>query len=249
MRSNRQRARCAWPEPSARFRTIPYHRRMPGVPVICDRGHLFDTESVGAIALGPNVSGATFSNVQVGPCPYCGTMGRVQDGTYDVVAGKVLRRAVTAALREIVTPGVTLDELRAIRAALEDFKSTNDEESLKDRVSAEAPAAARAWEWMKSPAGIATSMWITTLVAVLTLLIALKTASPAKDPSLSPSQIENIVGDAVHQLQQSAPALQHAPTDFARGVRVDGGRRPKGGAPCPCGSRKQYKNCHGRRDS
>lgn len=222
---------------------------MPGVPVICERGHLFDTESVGAIALGPNVSGATFSNVAVGPCPYCGAMGRVQDGTYDVVAGRVLKRAVGAALREIAGPGVTLDELRAVRSALEDYQSTKDEQALKERVSANAPTAARAWEWMKSPGGIATSMWITTLIAVLTLLIALKTASPAKDPSLSPSQIETIVGDTLRQLPGSTPGSVHSQSGAVpRRVSAQGGKRQRGGSPCPCGSRKQYKNCHGRKD-
>lgn len=231
-----------------RCQRLPYDRFVPGVPVICEQGHLFDTESVGAIALGPNVSGATFSNVQVGPCPYCGAMGRVQDGTYDVVAGRVLRRAVTAALREIAGPGVTLDELRRLRTALEHYQSTKDEDALKSHVSAEAPSAARVWEWMKSPAGIATSMWVTTLIAALTLLIALKTGSPSKDPSLSPSQIETIVGDTVRQLQQSTPGPPHGNlgTEVPKGKRFEGGRRPKGGAPCPCGSRRQYKNCHGR---
>jgi preprotein translocase subunit SecA len=52
------------------------------------------------------------------------------------------------------------------------------------------------------------------------------------------------------QLQYSAPGLDASPKEggtakAAKSATVTGSKEPSRNAPCPCGSGKKYKFCHG----
>lgn len=54
---------------------------MPYIPAVCENcGRLFPSSFYAE-----SVTNLTISNVSVSPCPYCGAVGHIPDGTYNVV--------------------------------------------------------------------------------------------------------------------------------------------------------------------
>ena len=99
---------------------------MANVPVICDAcGAFFIAKSL----FGGDLRHVTFSGSnKVGPCPGCGSVGRIPDGTYDFIGAsidllsapdrsiaelKTLARLLRSARDESVTPERVREEIRS----------------------------------------------------------------------------------------------------------------------------------------
>jgi hypothetical protein len=208
---------------------------MPGLPAICDNGHRYEDRNI----VVENSTDITVTNARVGPCPFCGAFASVVDGTYDVIGDVVIRKAVRSAVRTLTRPDVTVEELRALEAVLRRAQSGT---VTADDVDTAAPSAGIG-QWLKSPGGMATAAWLAVivpaLIGLITLIITLKSRGEAH-PAVSPEQVERIIEQTVQQLRSTTPA------DSAPPPTTLPPRRQKGSERCACGSRRLYKNCHGR---
>lgn len=197
---------------------------MAPIPVIC--------ESCGRLFLAPRLIGGTgsaritFVNSRVRPCPYCGGIGRIPDGVYELAEG-VIRYLGDAGLSP-----VQLRTLQTVLTQASDADAAPDDVAAKVRDSV--PNAVGLLTFLKSPSGLALATWLMFLVALIGILIA------HSDAQLTPAEIEQIISEALSH-DTGAPA---ATTPSAAAPMTQA--TPSRNARCPCGSGKTYKNCHGR---
>ena len=115
-----------------------------------------------------NVRGLTLSGNRAGPCPGCGGMGDVINGTFDVVNDTI--RALNDLSRR---------ELERVARILHEEKNP---ERIIERIEKEAPAAAGLAKFIpQNPKDLAA--YLTVLVAIVAMLLA---QSRANDP---PSEV------------------------------------------------------------
>jgi uncharacterized protein YfcZ (UPF0381/DUF406 family) len=102
---------------------------MQTLPAICDHcGTIFHSNAIG---LGPNVRGLVIEDVGVGPCPGCGSIARIPDGTYDTVHGT---------LRMLLKDPASAQALQNLANILRTARQTQaDPASVADRVEDEVP--------------------------------------------------------------------------------------------------------------
>lgn len=215
---------------------------MAGLPAVCDNGHRYEDHN---ISIGDGVVAATFIGNRVGPCPKCGGMASIIDGTYDVVGGVAVRRAVASAASALTHPDVSVADLLSLRRILSETQAgSSSRDDLRERLEADAPSAAGIVDWMKSPDGLATATWldvfIPALLAIIGIVIALKALNQPNPPAVPPHQIEQITEQIVEQLRQASTTT----TAITNSTSM---QRQRGGEACACGSKRQFKNCHGRR--
>lgn len=98
------------------------------IPAFCDScGTAFPS----GIAVSGRVTGLTLQNNLSGPCPRCGGMGRVLEGTFDFIDG---------VLKVLSSPQRTVDDLRRLAHILGDVRRGDiDEEEAVRRVGATIP--------------------------------------------------------------------------------------------------------------
>ena len=177
---------------------------MAGVPAVCDNGHRYEDHN---ISLGPGSSSITFIGTRVGPCPACGAMASVVDGTYDVVRGVTVRRAVTAAVKGLTHPNLSPEDLAVLRAELERARSSSRSAAqLKADVEGKLPAASGLLNWLQSPAGLATAVWLTLLINLIGMILAFKATSA----SPSPTEMETIIEKAIETTAASSSNPDHS---------------------------------------
>ena len=101
---------------------------MPAIPVLCDKcDRLWLNENI--VGVGSGSVAVTFVGSRAGPCPYCGGMGRIPDGVYE------LTRDVTRLLASLSN-----QDLATLRALLLQAQSGEiDAEELEARVAREVP--------------------------------------------------------------------------------------------------------------
>lgn len=226
---------------------------MPGLPAICDNRHRYEDRN---ILLGEGVSAATFVGNRVGPCPFCGAMASIVDGTYDVIDGRTVRRAVMNAVDDFRQSDLSVTELTVLRNRIDELRQrTTNPSEVVDALTAEIPEGRLNLGWLSSPRGMALAAWLTLLVAILTFIITWKGHGDTSS-GLSPTQlhqIEQIVADTEAGLQSSSSsqAAHPQPPQKESGghamTPTPTSRPQRGHEQCGCGSRKQYKNCCGRR--
>lgn len=197
---------------------------MPPIPVVC--------KNCGRLFLAPRLIGGTgnaritFTNSRVSPCPYCGGIGRIPDGVYELAQGVI---------RYLGDAGLTSADLRALQTVL--TQATQDDTAPDDvaaKVRESVPNAVGLLTFLKSPSGLALAQWLMFLVALIGILIA------HSDAQLTPAEIEQIISEALSH-DTGAPA-----TTTPSAVAPMTPATPSRNARCPCGSGKTYKNCHGR---
>ena len=208
---------------------------------MCDNGHRYEDSN---IVLGDGVLGATFIGNRVGPCPVCGSMASIVDGTYDVVDGAAIRRTITSAVRGLTGQTVDVDALLAIRRVLEEARAAGYAgPPLQQKLEREVPSVRGRLDWLSSPEGMATAAWLTliipSLLALISILIALRSTSGSGPPArVSDQQIQQIVDQTLHTIQVTGTSAPPSPTSAEHPP-------PARHEPCWCGSGKRYRNCHG----
>jgi uncharacterized protein YecA (UPF0149 family) len=170
-------------------------------------------------------------DVSVGPCPHCGAMGSIPDGTY---------RSLGETAEYFASHTASPEHLRVLRTVLaqaRDQGATQDEtatavdealpgQNLGDAIR-KLPESASALFWLQM---------LTILVMFLAIAVAHYDATHAAKPITSTDVQEMIAQAANAAAAQPPPA---PPKPFRRQQRI--GRND----PCPCGSGKKFKRCHG----
>jgi hypothetical protein len=213
----------------------PTQDRQPmSLPAVCGTcGTIFPSGF--AIAGGPHY----FSNTLAGPCPGCGGMGRVPDGVFDSNRPDLI--AVLKAMADLgsihnlermvgLLAAASKDDLLAIRQALAiDTPGRSADQVAQDiqRAAPDLPGAAALIRNRDNRLELAT--WLTLLVTIISLLIAVK----ASHQEITPQRQEQIIRVIV-------PAPRENPTT----PRQLEGRRPGRNERCPCGSDLKFKHCH-----
>ena len=189
-------------------------------------GYGFDPADAGI-----EVSMTVFENAEVlEPCPMCGRhRSRVLAGEYQLVrdADKLLQGS-----------GRDATELGRLVEFLQSSQGRNGSaDEVRERAKEEIPELSELVEELlsASAARIDVSTWHTLLVATLR---ALETrADDASDDKLQPSQV---IYDSVNRYNVTT-VQPSAETKDQQHEAHKVGRND----PCPCGSGKKYKKCHG----
>lgn len=137
---------------------------MATVPGICENcGAVFGAEALtGAEGTEIQLGGA-----KIGPCPSCGSVGRVPEGTYDLIED-TLRVVRAAAVEKVI--------LDAVIEVLEDrAEGRATDTQVMERVEAAAPALAPTVKSYLAKSDPAT--WLTLLVAVLAMVMQSSSSS------------------------------------------------------------------------
>lgn len=197
---------------------------MSNVPVICDNCGLFFAARNLIDAPGSTV---TFQNSGYGPCPRCGAMGRIPDGTYAFIGD------ITHLLR---APQRTQRELQILTGIFENAqKRQANKDDIKRKVEQEVPQLAAIADLL--PRNRA-ELYAFIALVIATLQLLLSTPGNLQSINIDSDVVINIATS-----QQARPSEiqvgQPAENSTRKVVKV--GRNE----PCPCGSGKKYKKCHG----
>lgn len=199
---------------------------MSNVPVVCDNCGLFFTARNLIDAPGSTV---TFQDVGYGPCPRCGAMGRIPDGTYAFVGD------ITHLLQ---APQRTQRELQILTGIFENAqKRQANQDDIKREVEQAVPQLAAITDLLPRTRNRAELYaFIALVIAILQLLLS--TPGNLQSVNVDPDVVVNI---ATGQQAQPSETQARQPTDISPRKVVKVGRNE----PCPCGSGKKYKKCHG----
>jgi hypothetical protein len=196
---------------------------MPEVPAFCDScGAIFRSGMVFE-----NSQNVTFHGVQAGPCPRCGGMGHVPDGVFNFIGETI---------EVLGAPGRTRAELqqfaRILRQAEEQQVAPAElAATLQKELPAFAPIAAilptnraELYEFIK------------ILISIIALIFAV-----SKGDDLVKVEFNQVINNLIREEQVQKSRPEPGPRTAAPVKRNKVARN----SPCPCGSGKKYKNCHG----
>jgi SEC-C motif len=193
---------------------------MPDVPAFCDScGTAFRS---GLVA---NDSSFSVSNFVSGPCPNCGSMGHVPDGLYRI-AGDTIQ--ILANSQRSVSHLQQIAEI--LRNAKQHGASPAD---IASTVKNELPELASLADTVPRTRAELYA-FVSIILSIITILIA------ALNRNESPRiEIQNVMNGVIEQRQGESPSAAPKRSPVVRTNKV--GRND----PCPCGSGKKYKKCHG----
>jgi hypothetical protein len=164
---------------------------MAPIPVVCGScGNFFFAENL----IGGSGT-VTFSNVGYGPCPVCGGMGSVLDGTYEFVGDTV---------RLLAGPEWSSQRLMRVAALLHDLahRPVQDlkPENLLVALAKEEPKLAA---HLKPKSSTELVAWLTLLLMIVQVLLGL-----GSQRSITENDVEKIVQTVLEQTErQSQSAL------------------------------------------
>ncbi|MCA8407953.1 SEC-C domain-containing protein [Burkholderia cenocepacia] len=171
-------------------------------------------------------------------CPHCGGTGQIVDGTYDSPDGVISLVKIFANRR------ISADQVAQIKQILEEAKRTDasPEDITAQLEDADAGDLAKAlWSWIcdgtNRTAGL--GQWISVILAVLAMIASSKS-------NVTEDDVRRIMKEQEQQ-HQVAPAPRITPLTlpaYRMQVKPAPGE-PSQNSPCPCGSGKKYKHCHG----
>lgn len=205
---------------------------MANIPAICSTcGTVFPSSF--------SISGrANFKGCRSGPCPKCGGIGDIIDGSYQIIGDAV--RMIVSSLRS----HAQVEQLQAVlRKAQQEQTSPK---AVPEKIRAESSEFGAIASWINTylvPKN-AGEFWtaIGAIGTVLALLYTLSVASPnSTENALSDKQIDMLVEQAV----TSALAQTQDASRSAVKSKTISKRKNKTGRndPCPCESGKKYKMC------
>jgi hypothetical protein len=203
---------------------------MPGLPAICDSClTVWDPHAI-------NIANATDVHIEdftVGPCPKCGGTGHIPDGIYSATTDTINVVATTVkSAQALALLGRLLRHARNEKVDAEQLAQLLEQEKAADFK----PVAAVV---RRLPRKLDVKYWIGITLAVIAILQA--QAADRKLDNIE-SQVEHIYAEVV------APPATAKPTAIPRvSPAITPSPYPKVGRnqPCPCGSGKKYKRCHG----
>ena len=171
-----------------------------------------------------------FINSRVGPCPACGGMGLIPDGTYEYANG---------ILSILTSSDISITDLQKVEKILRtarQSKSKNSEEII-EKVKEASPPVANAFDSVPKQSNIL--QWITILIALVALAIQIHSTYFKETPqSVEQKVIEYLLKEfGVQSESKKIP-------DEKRTYRREGPKIQRND-PCPCGSGKKYKKCCG----
>lgn len=202
------------------------------MPAVCPNGHTFLARNLVA---GPPGTRVTITRSKVGPCPSCGQMGDIVDGTYEL---RVTAKQVVTVLRRFGR-----DEVIGFRLALQQIQSAKTEDQARE-------AAQGLPEPLKRLVQPDAAGWrdnVNKILQIIGILLviwygqkAVEAAShpvppaPATAPAtqIPSSELAQIVQQAIRELEQADGTSQPS-------------KKPSRNSRCYCGSGKKYKYCHG----
>ncbi|MBI3880150.1 MAG: SEC-C domain-containing protein [Verrucomicrobia bacterium] len=196
---------------------------MAKIPVVCQRcGEFF----VAAHLIGGNAR-VTFTDVGMGPCPKCGGMGKVPDGSYEFIDNSI---------RLLSGPGITIGHLKKLAAIVLRAKQTNAvAETVRSDVKKDLPELSHLAEALpKTRAEL--YAFLSLLVALIALLLKAEKSEPKQ--SVTAEQVINSV--VIQNSSGGTVNLNSGKSGKKSGVKI--GRNDS----CPCGSGKKFKHCCGK---
>ena len=165
-----------------------------------------------------NSTNITLNNVGSGPCPACGGMGHVPDGVYNFIGNTI----------ELLSgPTRTIVELQRLATILEKAKEKQSAyEDVTKEIEEQVPE-------------LSSIIYIlpktrTDLYAFIAIIITLLVSQSSSE---EPQNIE--INNVINNIYQQLPAVPDSKQP-AQSKKI--GRNE----PCPCGSGKKYKHCHGK---
>ena len=191
---------------------------MPVVPAFCDNcGTVF-----GSGILVEDSRNITFTGTRSGPCPNCGGMGHVPDGVYNFIGQTI---------ELLAGPSSTVEDLRRLSDLLENARSKRiDRDELAAAISEETPSLRNVVDLLPRDRSELYG-FLSLIIAAATLIVAVRSGA-----SNTPVNVTQVINAATTTQAQTSPAtLGPSVAPIARN------------SPCPCGSGKKYKHCHGKR--
>ena len=175
-----------------------------------------------------NVSSATLIGNKAGPCPNCGSMGTIPDGLYDTTR---------LTIRILATSASSVESLRRLQAILQGLNRPGvTGQAVAAAIREQAPEFKELAPVAQQSRGFDVAAWILVAIATITLLLQIWDRFDPGTKGATKEQIEEIYQRVLHQ----SPTAQST-----RPVPVSSAKGPGRNAPCPCGSGKKYKRCHG----
>lgn len=210
---------------------------MPALEAICTK---CGTSFPSGFFLGEGVSGAQFAGNLSGPCPKCGSMGRIPDGTYGVADGLI---------RFLGSGAEAKDRWYLLNDLVQTAKVSNwDAAQFRKQAAARSPAAAQLLDFLPE----SKSEWygfLSLLIATLALLqVFFGVTHTDPTPPLTQEQIAQAVTQGVLEAQKLSTAAETAHAPAHQSIHAKSrpfGRKVGRNESCPCGSGKKYKRCHG----
>lgn len=173
-------------------------------------------------------------------CPFCGGMASIVSGVYDH------ERGVISLVKVLTSPGMTAEKIAQIQQILEDARRADSSaEDIKARLEGVGTGFSKLLDLANRSSGLGT--WIGAALAAVAVVQAASSGG-----QLSEADVRRIVNEQQqHQVAPATPVGPRVPFG-ARAIKLREPARsesgqPSQGAPCPCGSGKKFKRCHGQK--
>jgi len=174
--------------------------------------------------------GININNFEVGPCPHCGGTGHIPDGVYDVTA---------EGIRVVATSANSADSLAKLRQLLEEAHSKHlSAEETAAAIEREVPEFRPLAQLARRLKGVPFLTWVALLMAAVSII-------QAEIADRHIAEIEGKVDQIYQHVVAEAARPGRGPSSVASAPRSEAPRVGRND-PCPCGSGKKYKRCHGR---
>lgn len=194
---------------------------MPHVMAVCDTCGTFFPSGIFA----ENAFETTFAGCTASPCPLCGGIGHIPDGTYNFTQDTI---------ELLQGPAATVSELERLAQILREAREHNASvEEVRETIQQETPNLS---ELSRLLPRTRNELYAFLAVVMAAIQLILSTAS-AQGVNIQEVDIDfnQVIGITLEQ-------HTHQPTTQPRSQGI-----PKVGRnePCPCDSGKKYKKCHG----
>lgn len=209
---------------------------MINLPAICDKcGMVFNSGIVGG-------GGATITmvNSKAGPCPNCGAMGSIPDGTY---------RLIENVIEVLSDPQRTIKELEKLSETLEKAQRRKySRQQLEEEINKKAPELSSITELLPKTREEKRSdikFFIKSVLTALSIIIPIMSSNTSGN---SPGNVqpEQVINQMYYiENQYNIPLERHLEKidnqNKKKPIKVDKIGRNE---PCHCGSGLKYKKCH-----
>ena len=166
---------------------------MPAIPAICNNprcGSVFPS-----MYMVENSTDISFTNCDGGICPKCGSVGRVSDGTYDVLSNKI------SALLNNTSDLAILEKMKLI---VDKAVATNDFTTTKIELEKVNP------NW-RNAFNILPEENIGQSIAIYTLFLFILQNAISMFSALNPPEPQTIINNSYEQFYLEAPKVQSKP--------------------------------------